>query len=239
MLAAHRLRGTWQNNVDLYIALTEFSKEKFIEGGLPREKIIVKPNFVDPDPGLGDGSGGFALFVGRLTEEKGVPTLLKAWAQMSEPLGLKILGDGPLRAQVQEDAARDARIEYLGRLPLDRVYDMMGRAGVLVFPSEWYEGLPRTIIESYAKGTPVIASRLGSMSELIDEGCTGWLFSPGDRSGLAERVGRALGADGGSEAIRRSARAEYELKYRADRNYEILTSAYAQVCQQAGTTNET
>src|ERR1700733_6841799 len=102
MITFHRKRGTWQNQVDVYIALTQFGRGKFIAGGLPGEKIVVKPNFVDPDPQPGSGDGGFALFVGRLTEEKGIATLLKAWKSLSNRTGLslKIAGDGPMRDSV-------------------------------------------------------------------------------------------------------------------------------------------
>lgn len=226
MLTAHRLRGTWRNEVDLFIALTGFSMRKFIEGGFDERKIVVKPNFVDPDPGVGHGEGGFALFVGRLTEEKGIPTLLKAWELISEPVRLVILGDGPMRELVQECAARDPRIEYLGRQPLQKVCDIMGDAGVLLFPSEWYEGLPRTIIESYAKGTPVVASRLGSMAELVDDGRTGWLFEPGNPVDLARQAREALASPMRLADMRRQARTEYEQFYMAARNYELLMSAY-------------
>ena len=104
MLTVHKARGTWRNDVDAYIALTDFARTKLIEGGLPEDRLFVKPNFIDPDPGVGDGRGDeigpFAIFVGRLTDEKGVPTMLEAWKQVGSRLPLKILGDGPLRDDV-------------------------------------------------------------------------------------------------------------------------------------------
>lgn len=226
MLATHRMRGTWTRDVDQYIALTEFSRQKFVQGGLPVEKITVKPNFVDPDPGVGAGTGGFLLFVGRLTEEKGVRTLLKAWELLSEPRDLRILGDGPMRLEVERAASENSRIQYLGRQPLGTVYDTIGAAGALVFPSQWYEGLPRTIVESFAKGTPVIASRLGSMAELIDHGRTGWLFEPGDPADLAQWVSRALSDQPRLQEARHNARLEFERLYTADQNYRLLVQLY-------------
>lgn len=221
MLTVHRARGTWQHAIDRYIALTEFSRSKFIEGGLPADKIIVKPNFVHPDPGLGAGGGGFALFVGRLTDEKGVRTLLRAWQEYRPALPLKILGDGPLRDEVSA-ASGSSGIEYLGRRPLVEVLAASGQADVLVFPSQWYEGLPRTIVEAYAKGTPVVASRLGSMTELVEEGSTGRLFSPGDAAALADMV-----RDGSEfRSMRAAARKRYEMCYTADQNYSMLIAAY-------------
>ena len=228
MLTVHRAMRTYRDEVDVFVALTEFARRKFVEGGLPAEKIIVKPNFVDPDPGVGTGGGGFALFVGRLTEEKGVLTLLQAWQTLGGAVPLKIMGDGPLRPRVEEAAANRALgIDYAGRQPPERVSLAMGESRLLIFPSTWYEGLPRTIVESFAKGTPVIASRLGSMTELIDDGRTGFLFAPGDAAQLADRVRRTVGeTDEARWRMREQARREYELHYAAGRNYDVLMSVY-------------
>jgi glycosyltransferase involved in cell wall biosynthesis len=243
MLTVHRAMRTYRDEVDVFIALTEFSRRKFIEGGLPAEKIIVKPNFVDPDPGVGSGAGGHALFVGRLTEEKGVLTLLQAWETLAGSVPLKILGDGPLRTPVEQAAARaELNVEYLGRQPPEKVSAAMGESGVLIFPSTWYEGLPRTIVESFAKGTPVIASKLGSMAELVEDGRTGYLFPPGDAAGLADRVRRTVGetSDARRRRLRAAAREAYERHYTADRNCVMLMGAYdvalnrAPPCGQAG-----
>jgi glycosyltransferase involved in cell wall biosynthesis len=200
-----------------------------VAGGIPPDKIVIKPNFVDPDPQIGAGDGGYALFVGRLTDEKGVRTLLTAWKSNAVNVGLKILGDGPLREEVVEAASRTPhKIEYLGRRPLAEVYDVIGRARVLVFPSQWYEGLPRTIVESYAKGTPVIASRLGSMTELIEPGRSGLLFEAGDADDLARQVARVTGSPDELVQMRVGARRLYEERYTAERNYPVLLGAYAQ-----------
>jgi glycosyltransferase involved in cell wall biosynthesis len=230
MLTVHRALRTYRDEIDVFIALTEFARRKFVEGGLPAEKIVVKPNFVDPDPGVGTGGGGFALFVGRLTEEKGILTLLQAWETLRGSVPLTILGDGPLRPRVEQAASSGTSgIAYLGRRPLEKVSATMGESDLLIFPSTWYEGMPRTIVESFAKGTPVIASDLGSMTELVADGRTGFLFPPGDAAALAERVRRAVGA--GADAglrreMRRQARGAYERLYTAERNYEMLIAAY-------------
>ena len=228
MLARHRASGTYRDAVDVYVALTEFSRGKFVEAGLPAGKIVVKPNFVAPDPGEGAGGGGYALFIGRLSPEKGVSTLLKAWECLGGRVPLKILGDGPLREQVVEAAARVPGIEYLGRRPSEQVYAILGGAEMLVFPSLWYEGLPRTIVESFAKGTPVIASRLGSMAELVSPGSTGLLFAPGDPAELARHVGELLDNPTLLSDLRRGARREFLRAYTAERNYPLLMQAYEQ-----------
>jgi glycosyltransferase involved in cell wall biosynthesis len=228
MLTTHRTLGTYQRQIDTYIALTEFSRRKYIDGGLPGEKIVVKPNFLEEDPGIGAGDGGFALFVGRLTEEKGINVALEAWKEIGEALPLKVVGVGPLEARVKEAGASIQGVEYLGRQPLDQVMRLMGEAACLIFPSTWYEGLPRTIVESLSKGTPVIASRLGAMEELVEPGRTGALFAPGDAGDLAAQVKRML-ASGQLPAMRPAARREYEQKYTADQAHEALMRIYRSV----------
>ena len=229
MLTVHRAMGTWTNLIDIYIALNEFAREKFIEGGLPAEKIVVKPNFVHPDLSPGEGRGGYALFVGRLSLEKGLDTLFKAWESLGSKITLKIVGDGPLAQQVAESVAKGSEIEYLGYRPLTEVYELMGEAAFLVFPSEWYEGQPRTIIESFAVGTPVVASNLGAMSTLVSPGRTGFHFRPGDSGDLVAQVEWALAHPDELARMRREARAEFEAKYTAQENYLRLKEIYEKV----------
>ena len=227
MLVTHRAMGTWNRQVDAYIALTEFSRQKFIDGGLPANRIIVKPNFVVEDPGIGDGSGGYAIFVGRLVPEKGIDTLLAAWEKLSAAgctVKLKIVGDGPLAENVRQAVARCPLIEWLGRKPAGEVLNLIGSAACLIFPSTWYETFGRVAVEAFAKGTPVIASRLGAMAELIDPGRTGLLFEPGNAADLATHVTcLTLNTPGW---LRDSSRAEFVLKYTADINYEMLLEVY-------------
>jgi glycosyltransferase involved in cell wall biosynthesis len=232
MLAVHHMRGTYVNDVDAYIALTDFAKSKFVEAGLPENKFVVKPNCVSPDPGGGDGSGGYCVFVGRLTENKGVGVLLKAWKQLRGDIQLKIAGDGEMASAVRDAAATDPRIHFIGRLPSDQVYDLIGQAAALVFPSVWYEGLPKTILESFAKGTPVIASDLGSMSELITDGRTGAHFAPGNPADLARTITRLFAGDE-LQAMRPIAREEFKSSYTGEANYRMLMDVYESVLSPA------
>ncbi|MCC6240339.1 MAG: glycosyltransferase [Phycisphaerales bacterium] len=225
MLTLHRALGTWRREVDTYIALTDFARGRYIAGGLPASKIVVKPNFLEMDPDPGTGTGNFALFVGRLTPEKGVDTLLRAWALPDMPMPLKIIGTGPLESRVRQAAEKNTMIEYLGRQPLTQVMQLMGDAACLVFPSTWYEGLPRTIVESFAKATPVVASRLGAMKELIEEGCSGALFTPDDAADLAG-VMRRLASTAALPAMRPGARQAYQARFTADRAYAALMAIY-------------
>jgi glycosyltransferase involved in cell wall biosynthesis len=220
--ALHRAAGTWANAVDVYIALTGFARARFVAGGLPPGKIAVKPNFVWPDPGAGPGTGGYALFAGRLSAEKGLETAGGAWNRLGPGVPLKIAGQGPLEAVLGGIAG----VELLGRRPRPEVLGLMRQAAFLIFPSLWYEGLPMTILEAFACGLPVIASRLGAMAEVIEDGRTGLLFNPGDAGDLAAKVEWAGEHPVALARMRREARAEFEAKYTAARNYEMLMEIY-------------
>ena len=235
MLAAHRALGTWREKVDLYIALTEFARRKLIEGGLPAERLVVKPNFVHPDPGPGEHRVDFALFAGRLAPEKGVRTLLAAWRHLPG-IPLKVVGDGPLAGEMRAVAALEGLrgIELLGRLPREAIFGLMRRARVLVFPSEWYEGFPLTLAEAFACGLPVVASRLGAVDEIVEEGRTGLLFEPGDPEDLAARIEWAWSHPEAMAAMGREARRVYELEYTAGRNHERLMRIYALARERRG-----
>lgn len=226
MLSVHRTLNTWRQKVDQYIALTEFARQKFIQGGLPAEKIALKPNFVAPDPGIGEGLGGYALFVGRLSPEKGLDTLLAAWQQLRGKMLLKIVGDGPQAEQVEAAARQLTGVEWLGRQPKSEVLALMKNAAVLLFPSVWYEGFPMVIAEAFAVGLPVVASDLGSMSSIIDSGRTGLHFRAGDSADLATKMEWLLTHPEELKHMRQAARAEFEAKYTAEENYRQLREIY-------------
>ncbi len=228
MLVIHRALRTWRREVDAYIALSPASRQKLIEGGLPAEKIFIKPNFLTPEPTVGKGEGGYAIYVGRLSEEKGLPTLLNAWKLINRDFPLKIVGDGPLAPLVQDASRQNPSIQWLGSRPSPQVYELIGKAAFLTLCSECYENCPRTIVEAYAKGTPVIASRLGAMADLVRHGQTGLLFGPHDSLDLARQV-QALLADPATLALMRTAaREEFITKYTAAGNYRQLQAIYAQ-----------
>ena len=229
MLVFHRLRRTWHSEVDAFIANTEFSKRKFVASGLPADRIHVKPNFLTNDPGVATpGSGRYAAFVGRLEPKKGVETLLRAWSELPG-IPLKVIGDGPLlsvvRQRVAQSPLRD-RVEVTGRLNHSDVMRELRGAGLLVMPSEWYETFGRTMMEAFALGVPVVASRMGAMEEVVDPERTGWHFTPGDTNDLARTV-EAAWVDVKERVKRgREARAEFEAKYTAETNYVRLMEIY-------------
>jgi glycosyltransferase involved in cell wall biosynthesis len=228
MLGVHRALGTWRSAVDAYIALTQFSRAKLVEAGLPAEKIAVKANLVYPDPGVGSGRGGFAVYVGRLSSEKGLETLLAAWSRLQGAPPLKIIGEGPLAPLVEREASANPSIQWLGALPLDKVYALIGAAALLVAPSRCYENFPRVLVEAFAKGTPVLASRMGAMAEIVDEGRTGSLFRPGDPDDLAAKA-QALFADPARlPTMRAAARGEFERRFTDAVNHGRLMTIYEQ-----------
>jgi glycosyltransferase involved in cell wall biosynthesis len=221
--------------VDVYVALTEFARSKFIEGGLPAGKIVVKPNFVAPDPGRGQGGGGYALYVGRLAPEKGTGTMLAAWGRLGKRIPLKIVGDGPLRDRVVAAATRQSNVEWLGHRPVADVHALMRKAEMLVFPSQWYETSGRVAAEAFAAGTPVIAANIGAVANLVEHGRTGLKFRPGDPEDLITQVEWALSHSAELRRMRKEVRAEFEAKYTAERNYRALMEIYEAALEKAPT----
>ncbi|MCA9143996.1 MAG: glycosyltransferase [Planctomycetales bacterium] len=227
LIAMQRRRRASNDPVTQYIALSEFSKQKYLAAGFAEDRIAVKPNFVSPDPGSGSGAGGYALFVGRLSEEKGLDVMLDAWSRLKEPIPLKIVGDGPLVSLVERAQRNDARIEWLGRRSVEEVYDLVGDAVCLVVPSVWYEICPKTILEAFSRGTPVVASKLGAMEEFIKHGETGWHFESGNADELATRLQEIFADRNLATSLRPIVRREFEAKYTAEVNFGRLMDIYA------------
>lgn len=222
----HSWLDTWNKAVDRFIVYSQFAMNKFIQGGLPAEKLAFKTNFLHPAPPPGRGKGGYALFVGRLSVEKGLGVMLDAWRQLGGRIPLKILGDGPMAGLVTQAMQDMPEIEWLGRRSLEEVYEVLGDAAFLVFPSEWYETFGRVAIEAFAKGTPVLASNIGAIAELVDHKRTGLLFRPGDPTDLATQINWLLAHPQILDQMRQEARTEFEAKYTATENYKQLIEIY-------------
>lgn len=232
MITFHRLRRTWHTDVDRFVALTAFARDKYVEGGLPEDRIVVKPNSVHvPQLQSKQYAEGF-LFVGRLTVEKGVNTLLSSWSGVRD-LQLTLIGDGPLRSSVDEFASKHSRVNVKGRLGPDETYAHMRAAQTLIFPSEWYETFGRVAIESFAQQTPVIAANIGAVAEVVRNGVTGILFEPGNADDLAAKVRWAADHPAEMRQMGENARVEYQLKYTPERNYEMLMDVYQQAIDHA------
>lgn len=222
-LAVHRARGTFTRDIRGYVALTSFQRNLMIDGGLPAKRIRVIPNFLEPDPGIGGESRAGALFVGRLTREKGVAVLLDAAAM--EPGVVRVIGVGPLASPVEQaDAA--GHIVYLGSLVRSSVIDEVQRATALVLPSVWFEGFPLVVLEAFATGTPVIASRIGSLAELVEDGVTGLLAEPHNAGDLADRIRWAGEHPSEMRAMGANARERYEGQFRGAGHLAALLETY-------------
>lgn len=227
MLTVHRALGTWKNLINRYIALTNYDRDKFIQGGLPPEKIVVKPNIIHPDPGVGEGKGNYAVFVGRLSVEKGIDTLLDAWEYLAQYIPLKIVGEGPLNDLVAATVRRIPQIEWLGYKPLTEVFEIVGQAQFFIYPSKWNETFSRVAVEAFAKGTPVIAAAgVLAMADLVDPGRTGLHFQIGDAEDLICQVRWLLERPELLAQMRRNARAEFERRYTPQENYRQLITVY-------------
>lgn len=228
MLAVHRLRHTWTDAIDSYIALSQFSRQMFLRAGLPTERMFVKPNFVYPDPGMCANRADYALFVGRLSPEKRVSTILNAWSHLRTRIPLIIVGGGPEDIRLQQEVAirNLSTIRFRGQLPRSQTLLLIGQARFLIFSSEWYENFPMTIAESFARGVPVICSRMGAMQEIVDDGRTGLHFRAGDSEDLGEKVEWAWHHAERTRAMGMEARQEYESKYTAEKNYPLLMEIY-------------
>jgi glycosyltransferase involved in cell wall biosynthesis len=191
--------------------------------GIPETKLALKPNFAHPDPGAGTHRGGYALFVGRLSPEKGLDTLLRAWGMLESRPPLKVIGSGPLDHLFEPPPPG---VEWLGQQGKAEVARLMRDAAFLIFPSEWFETFGLTIIEAYSTGLPVIASALGAAAELVRDGLTGLLYPAGNAAALAERVRWALAHPAEMKLMQAAARREFVERYTAASNYGMLMEIY-------------
>ncbi len=227
MLKAHWDKRTWLDQVDLYIAATEFSRRKHIAAGIPPERIVVKPH-VDVDGLLRENSDqGYALFAGRLSPEKGVEVLLKAWKKRSL-LPLKILGDGPAAIELKRQSQGHPEIEFLGFVSQDCYAQYLRGAKFLIVPSLCYENFPRVVLESYSYGVPVLASSLGGFPEIVIDQETGMLFCPGDVDDLLSKIEWLLSHEDQRLVMQQNIHKLYATTFSARKNYEILMDIYHQ-----------
>lgn len=226
LIAVHRARGTWRRDVDRIIALSYFQRGVLLRAGLDPARVVMKPNFVK-DPGEGGAHAGTFLFAGRLAPEKGVAVVLDAWAT-GILVPCRVVGDGPLEHDVRRASAASL-IEPVGRLPNYAVLAEMRDARALILPSIWPEGgFPLVAIEAFANGLPIIASRIGNLSEAIRDRQTGLLFEAGDARSLVAAVRTAIEAPDALRAMGRAAREEYRDRYAPDRAYEHLLGVYSE-----------
>jgi len=226
MLQLNKSFKTWTNKVDKYICLTNFAKEKMSEGGIPKDKIIVKPNFIESKHQLNLNRENYILFVGRISEEKGLEVLLSSWMKLTNKRDMKliIIGDGPEK-NILEEKYKDDTVVFKGKKSSEEVLSYMKRAKFLVMPSIWYEGFPMTIVEAYSVGTPVIASNIGSLKEIVKDDVSGYQFINRDIEDLTDVLDKAINNKNIDRLIINSHH-EYKTKYSKEINYNFLSNIY-------------
>jgi len=226
MIAVHRKQRTWSTSVDRYIALSEFERNLFVDAGFPADRIDMKPNFIN-DPGTppDDSSRDGVLFVGRLSPEKGIRYLVEACASRGYPL--RIVGTGPELTFIRKSAYPGMTL--LGPLPREAVLAEMRRAAVVVLPSIWYEPFGIVIIEAFASATPVIVSRIGALSEIVEDGVTGFHVPPSDTKALADRIEHVLRNPLEARRLGRAAYQTYVTNYTPSVNLKLLETIYKNV----------
>lgn len=222
----NRMIGSYRNNIDTFIALTRFAKEKMLLGNLRDANFVVKPNFL-PDPPI---PGPYprerqAIFVGRLTEEKGVWTLIRAWAG-TKGYRLLIVGDGGLRGELEKYVAENKLdVQFLGHRARREVLELISACALQIVPSICYEGFPMVVLEAYACGTAILASALGGLAETVVEGVTGRQFPPGDVDTLRSKINWML-ESGETEQLGRAGRDLFEKEFTESRNSKQLLDIY-------------
>jgi glycosyltransferase involved in cell wall biosynthesis len=236
MLAFHRALQTYETSVARFITLTKFAKQEFVAAGFAADRLAVKPNFVDPDPGERSRHGDYALYVGRLVGNKGVHVLLSAWKVLRAQIPLQIVGDGPEHAALEEEVRkwRLSGITFRGQLSRNQVMETMKGARFIIVPSILHESFGNCVVESFACGTPVLCSRLGSLAELVNNHATGLHFNPGDDRDIASKAAWAWNHPSELERMGHAARASYETMYTPEKNYSLLMDIYEQAFATAG-----
>lgn len=229
MLTAHRARGTWQHDVDAYICLTEFARDKLAAGGLPRDRLHVKGNSVAGTAASQRKERRHFVYAGRLSQEKGIDFLVHAWHDLNSPHRLLVFGDGPLEAEVR--AAATAQVDVLGRRSREAVLAALDDAIAVIVPSFCYESFPVVIPEAFSRGVPVIASRLGSLNDIVADGESGLLIPPGDTAALGAAITR-LADPAAWPVFSQQAQAAFERRFTAETNYRTLRAIYASALAQ-------
>lgn len=220
----HWKKRTWHRQVDVMISPSEFTRRKLIQAGFQEDRIFVKPNLIY-DHGKGNRTGGYILYSGRLSQEKGINSLVDVVVENPD-LKLLIIGDGPLRESIERIVESNQNIKLLGYLDHDQTINYIKNAKFLIYPTICYETFGRTIIEAFSCGVPVIASRIGAITELICDGENGFLVNPGDIQDLQRIIRLMWENDPLCKTMGDNARNDYLNRYSPDKNFLILKNAY-------------
>jgi glycosyltransferase involved in cell wall biosynthesis len=218
------------DSVKIFISPSRFLRNKMIEYGWSRERIVHVPNLANASmENTTMQVGNYNLYFGRLSREKGVRTLLKAYKELKGDIPLVVVGDGPEKTDLQKVASDlGLPVIFTGYLSGQTLHDTIGCARSIVMSSECYENAPLSILEAFAHGKPVIGARIGGIPEMIDDGVNGLLFEPGNVDDLSEKL--SLMADKTNEDLTRMGRAAREKvkrEYSVEAHYKILIEVYS------------
>lgn len=233
-VALHRAAGTWTRQVDAFIALTAFQQQRMADAGLPANRVHVKPNFYPGDPVVVPWvkRKPYVVFAGRLSAEKGIATLVRAWQKWgSDAAELRVLGGGELRVDL-ENMAAGLPVRFLGQLNATEAQLQIAEASLLVLPSEWFEGFPMVVREAFAFGTPAAVSNIGPLPSIVKSGVNGLVFEPANAESLLNTVRAAWQAPDMLERLGHGARQAFEALYNEDANYQMLMQIYEQAIAQ-------
>ncbi len=232
MIAFHTAKNTWQKNVDAFVTLTDFQRQQMVHFGLPEDALFVKPHFLEhpPKPVSWKDREEKAVFIGRLYEAKGIHILIDAWKQWGKDAPhLEVIGDGPMKGELLRSVQKSkvaTSVSFVGNVSREEAMKRLATAKLLIVPSLCFEGFPMVVQEAFALGVPVAASNLGSLPLLVDPQRTGGLFESGNAGDLLSCVRDLLRGDKKLQAKAKESRREFEKKYTAEKNYDILMSIY-------------
>lgn len=226
MLSVHNLFNTWKNEIDGFICISEFVKSQLILGNFDKTKLHVKYNFVSSEVPANFETGDYYIYVGRISIEKGVDLLLDSFKENNRKL--LIVGDGPLKQDFINASAEHDNITFMGKLSLNETYSMIAGAKALIFPSKWHEPFGRTIVESFAHGTPVIASSLGGVPELVKDGLNGFLFNPDKDSDLNRAISKFENTMD-MQAMRKNAYSSFTDNFTPSKNFDSIIAIYNKI----------
>ncbi len=232
MIEYHRKKKTWMQYPSAFIALSQFSKSKFLEGGLPEDRIFVKPNFLkDPlaefqEISINPVKKNRFIYAGRISYEKGVEDLLKCWQNNNIDSELVIAGDGPAREVLENRSKSDPTIKWLGGVTRKEILELLSNSQALIFPTKWYEGQPLILLEALSVGCPVITSRIGNSQDIIEDGVTGLHFTPGDTADLFQKISSLHNSTEKLNKFCKNARDTYLKYYTPEQNMKRIIEIY-------------
>ncbi len=233
MIEYHRKNSTWKKFPSVFIALSQFSKSKFIEGGLPEDRIFIKPNFLK-DP-LIDFKGleikpnknNRFMYVGRISSEKGVDDLVKCWLINDIGAELYMVGDGPAKPKLQKLSKHNSSVKWIGEVSREDILNLFSESKAVIFPTKWYEGQPLVLLEALSMGCPVITSRIGNPQDIIEDGITGLHFTPGNVRDLYQKIKFVQNNPEKLKELSQNARKAYLDKYTPEHNIKQVDEIYA------------